>query len=148
VEKVFQIKASQDSIDMATWGYFRKMLQKLSIEGMSDEEIGVETISNRTMSVYHVKLCVWRTKAISDYLRVIDGAGDTPGICSVTGPKTAPRIKTTAPGQSKVPAGLPKNMYDTKWLEEQERDRPFYVEDELHISEEVFKLLVLATDSL
>ena len=82
---------------------------------------------------------IWRAEVITDYLRIID---------SLRGPKTAPRIRTATPGQSGAPAGLPRKMYNVQWLEEQERDRPFYVEDELRISEEVFELLVLAADHL
>src|ERR1700690_443160 len=148
VQKVCQIKTSQNSVDVATWVYFHEMLEKLSVGGMSDEELATETISNRTMSVYHVKLCLCRAEAITDYLRIIDSAGDVPGISGLRGPKTAPRIRTATPGQSEAPAGLPRKMYNVQWLEEQERDRLFYVEDELRISEEVFELLVLAADHL
>lgn len=85
------------------------MLDKLSVEGMSDEEPGTATIGNRTIPVFCVKLCLWRAEA----------------------------------GTSGAPTGLPRKMYDGKWLKQQEEDWPFYVEEELQVSEEAFELLVL-----
>ena len=123
------------------------MLDMLSIEGMSDEEPGTETFGNRIIPVFRVKLCLWRAEAVSDYLRVIDSAGeDIRG--RTRGAKTTPRIKTDMPGTSGAPTGLPRKMYDKEWLEQQERDCPFYVEEELRVSEEAFELLVLATENL
>ena len=97
------------------------------------------------MTVFRVKLCLWRAKQISDYLRLIDRAADTPGIRGKAGPKTAPRMKTEQATKTSPPSGLPRTMYDQEWLREQEEKRPMYVEDELRISEAAFELLVLAT---
>ena len=148
MESVIRIKASQESIDLQTWEYFRKLLNKLSIGGMSSEEAGTEKLGDRTLSVYRVKLCLWRAEEIGDYLRIVDNAGNVPGLGATKGAKSAPRVKTTTSGQSGAPAGLPRKMYDPEWLKKEEKERPFYVEDDLRVSEEAFDLLVLATENM
>jgi hypothetical protein len=111
---------------------------------MSSEEAGTETVGGRVVPVFHVKLCVWRAKEISDYFRVIDRTGETTGIRGRAGAKSAPRLKSTTPGRSPAPSDVPRTIYDPEWLSKQERERPLYVRDDLRISEEVFDLLVLA----
>jgi hypothetical protein len=113
---------------------------------MSSEEGIMETIGHRTQPVYRVKLCVWRAPEIGDYLQMIDKAGEP--LRGTKGAKQAPRIRSTIQGRSGAVPKLPRKMYNTEWLEEQERIRPFYVEDELQVSEEAFELLVLATGHL
>jgi hypothetical protein len=148
VERVIQIKASKESIDLPTWEYFRELLNKLSIGGMSSEEGGTEKLGDRTLSVYRVKLCLWRAGEINDYLRIIDNAGELPGIGATRGAKSTPRVKTQTLGQSDAPAGLPRKLYNPEWLKKEETERPFYVEDDLRVSEEAFDLLVLATENI
>jgi hypothetical protein len=148
VEKVIQIKASKEAVDLQTWEYFREILKKLSVGGMSSEEADTEKMGNRTVSVFRVKLCLWRAEEIADYLRIIDNVGEGPGLAGTRGSKSTPRVKTMTPSQSGVPIGLPRKMYNPQWLEAQEKERPFYVQDELRVSEEAFELLVLATGSI
>jgi hypothetical protein len=112
---------------------------------MSSEEASTEAMGVCVVPVFHVKLCVWRAKEISDYFRVIDRTGDLAGIRGRTGAKPTPRIKSTTHGRSHAPSDLPREMYDPGWLLKEERERPLYVKDDLRISEEVFHLLVLAT---
>jgi hypothetical protein len=45
------VKSKLAMIDMATWEYFHNMLNKLSVGVISDEEPGMETINNWTISV-------------------------------------------------------------------------------------------------
>jgi hypothetical protein len=145
VDRVIQIKASNDDIDLRAWEYFRQILQKLSVGGMSSEEADTDKIGTRTVSLYRVKLCLWRAEAIVDYLRIIDKSAEVPGMVGPRGAHTIPRVKSDSPGRSSAPPGLPRAMYNPGWLETAERERPFYVEDELRVSEEAFELLVLAT---
>jgi len=147
VERVVHIKASKDSVDLPTWEYFRELLNKLSIGGMSSKEAGTKKLGDRTVSVDCVKLCLWRAKEIGDYFRIINNAGEVPGFVATKGAKPTPRVKTMTPCQSGAPAGLPWKMYNHEWLEE-ETERPFYMEDNLRVSEEAFELLVLAIGNI
>lgn len=113
---------------------------------MSSEENGTEKIGDHTIAVFRVKLCIWRAEEITDYLRIIDRSGDVLG--RTRGAKAAPRVKSMKESRSAAPTGLPRKMYNPGWLEKQERERPFYVQDELRISEEVFELLQVVTADL
>jgi hypothetical protein len=93
------------------------------------------------MQVFHVKLHVWRAK---EYFRIIDRAAKLTGIQRRLSAKSAPRVKSTVSRRTPVPSDLLKKIYDPEWLSKQERERPFYVQDDLRISEDVFDLLVLA----
>jgi len=121
------------------------MLEKLSIGGMSSEECDTETVGDRTITAYRVKLCIWRANEISGYLKIIDKAGEYPGMHSTRGAKTALRVQSMSHGKSDAQPGLPRKMYNLEWLGEQERIRPYYVQDELRVSEEAFDLLAHVT---
>jgi hypothetical protein len=148
VERVIEIKKMEGGDELQTWEYFRKLLQYLSVGGMSSEEESVEKIGNRTMPVFLVKWCVWREKGITDYLRHIDKAAGNPALWGKRGSRLTPRIDVEEESTSGVPTGLPRKMYDPTWLAEQEKKRPYFVKEELRVSEEAFELLVLAADDV
>lgn len=141
--RIIAIKCASGAADLRVWEYFREILQKLSINGMSSEEEDTENFGNLTVSVFRVKFCEWRAPEIDMYLSIIDKTGTA--VLGSKGPRAAPRIKTNTPGKSKAPVGLPRKMYRSEWLEEMGSERPFYVRDELQVSEEIFDLLMLAT---
>ena len=110
--------------------------------GMSSEEDDVRQVGSKTVSVFLVKLCFWRAPAITEYLRYIDDTSENVVIRGTRGSKAIPRIRVDSKNTSRVPTGLPHKMYDATWLETQERDDPYYVKEELQVSEEAFELLV------
>jgi hypothetical protein len=120
------------------------MLERLGPEGMSSEEEGVEKMGNINISVFRVKLCVWRVPEFSGYFKYIDKEGGNPAIRGTKGSRILPRFHTEDPGESPAPAGLPRKMYSPAWLDRQESSRPSWVVDELQVSREAFELLTSA----
>ena len=150
VEEVISIKTSQNAVDLEAWQYFRKLLEHLSVDGMSSEEDAVQDVGGQKVSVFLIKLCVWRAEEITEYLKFIDAEANNPIFRDRRGvkTKTCPRIPVATPS-SLVPHGLPRNIYHTRWLAGLESRCPDYVLDdsELCVSEEVFELLKLAAPS-
>lgn len=145
IEKVIAIKLGQAAPDLKTWEYFRDMLARLGSDGMSSEDEGVEKVGNVNVSVFRVRLCVWRAAEISEYFKFVDKEGDSIAIRGAKGSRMLPRLHTEEPGVSPAPAGLPRKMYSPAWLGRQESTRPGWVVDELQVSKEAFELLTFAT---
>jgi hypothetical protein len=143
VEEVIVIKTSQSAVDLEAWQYFRELLQHLSVDGMSSEEDSVRDVGGQKVTVFLVKLCIWRAEEITQYLKFIDTEANNPLSCDKRGVKACPRIPASTPS-SLVPHGLPRNLYHSQWLAELESRCPDYVLDELRVSEEAFELLKLA----
>lgn len=142
VEEVIVIKTSQNAVDLEAWQYFRELLQHLSVDGMSSEEDSVRDVGDQKVTVFLVKLCVWRAEEITQYLKFIDAEANNAIFSDKRGVKACPRIPVPTAG-SLVPRGLPRNIYHSQWLADLESRCPDYVLDELCISEEVFTLLKL-----
>jgi len=113
------------------------MLELLSVDGMSLEEEDTRSVSDRTVTVYLVKLCIWRADEITQYLKIIDRGAENPALHQHRGSRACPRIPCDEQGIT-VPSGLPRKMYSLQWLGEIEVNRPNYVEDVLQVSEEAF----------
>lgn len=112
---------------------------------MSSEEEGVEKMGNVNVSVFRVKLCVWRTAEIGEYFKLIDKEGDSTAIRGTKGNRMLPRLHSEELGVSPAPVGLPRKMYSPAWLGRQESSRPGWVIEELQVSREAFELLTFAT---
>ena len=143
VKEVIAIKTSQNAVDLEAWQYFRKLLEYLSVDGMSSEEDAVRDVGGQKLSVFQVKLCVWRAEEVTEYLKFIDAEANNPIFRDHRGVKACPRISVDTPS-FRVPHGLPRNMHHPGWLADLESRCPDYVLDELCVSEEVFELLKLA----
>jgi hypothetical protein len=146
VEEVIVIKTSQSAVDLEAWQYFRELLEYLSVDGMSSEEDAVRDVGGQKVTVFLVKLCVWRAEEIKEYLKFIDTEANNAIFHDKRGGKACPRISVPTPS-SLVPHGLPRNIYHSQWLADLEIRCPDYVLDELHVSEEAFELLRLAAPS-
>ena len=136
------IKTSQNAVDLATWQYFQKVLEYLTLNGMSSEEKGIRKVGDRTVPMFLVKLCTWHAEEISTYLRYIDNAAENSALHSTRGSKSLSRFKVE---ETVALTGLPHKMYNPTWLANQEKEKPYYVKEIFQISEEAFDLLVLAT---
>lgn len=146
VEEVITIKTSQNAVDLEAWQYFRELLERLSVDGMSSEEDAVRDVGGLKVTVFLVKLCVWRAEEITQYLKFIDTEANNPIFRDNRGVKACTRIPVATPS-SLVPHGLPRNIYHTRWLADLESRCPDFVLDELCVSEEAFELLKLAAPS-
>ncbi|KAF9548079.1 hypothetical protein CPC08DRAFT_769319 [Agrocybe pediades] len=142
VTRVIQIKTSESHPDLDTWCYFRELLLKLGVDGMSSEEEGTTKIDDVHVPVFYVKLCIWRAPVITDYLKSIDKESQNTAIRPTRGSKCHPRMYTDDPGSTLAPKGLPSCLYDTDWLRaEEDAKGKEWIEEELEVSKEVFELL-------
>ncbi|KAJ6465654.1 hypothetical protein C8R47DRAFT_1079259 [Mycena vitilis] len=139
IENVIELKLIKNSPDLPFWRLVHRILHLLDVSGMSSEEGAVRDVGGLVVNVYIVKMCVWRSSTVGDYLRIVDDAGK-----KMKTTKGWNRIRNGTVGKSAARPGLPRNMYDAKWLEAQ---HPDYVE-ELEISKEVFEFMVAATSNI
>ncbi|KAJ7752231.1 hypothetical protein DFH07DRAFT_960667 [Mycena maculata] len=139
VKKIVLMKSHKGDPDLATWKFFKTMLEYLDVAGMSEEDSEVRILCEKPVNTFTVRLCAWRAPPIADYLRLIDETGQT-----LKKTNAAPRIRDGGAGTSPAPEGLPRKMYDEAWLSNQPAS---YIED-LNISAEVFEFLVAATSSI
>jgi hypothetical protein len=90
-------QTSQNTVDLEAWQYFRKLLEYLSIDGMSSEEAAVRDIGGQKVTVFLIKLCVWRTEEITEYLKFIDIEANNPIFQDRRGVKACARIPVDTP---------------------------------------------------
>ncbi|KAJ7237287.1 hypothetical protein B0H12DRAFT_1238248 [Mycena haematopus] len=136
VEKVLRIKTIQGQPDVRTWEFFQTLLQRLDIAGMSSEDAEVRVFDGRPVNTFRIRFCAWRAPPITDYLRMIDDAGQ-----DLKKTNASPRTRDGPEGRSAPPKGLPLKMYDETWLSRQHDN---FIED-LEVSADVFEFLVAAT---
>ncbi|KAF8184618.1 hypothetical protein K438DRAFT_1766304 [Mycena galopus ATCC 62051] len=139
IERMIVMKTNQSAPDLAIWTYFKTVVEHLDIDGMSSEDPEVAVLEGKPINVYRVRLCSWRAQPITEYLRMIDDAGQQSQKTNA-----GPRIRNGGEGRRAPPKGLPRKMYDEQWLAAQ---HPSYIE-ELEISQEAFQFLVAATTSM
>jgi hypothetical protein len=141
VQLTLKLKDDQE-VDVGTWQYLQDLLERLGKDGMSSEEEGVHDLGTTVVSVYYVKLCVWRAKPITDYMLLIDRSAAE--VKTSKGGSSGPRIRanTNPIGTTAAPPGLPRKMYDEQWLAEREKNAPYWVSTTLRVSEEAFQFLV------
>lgn len=108
------------------------MLEKLDVDGMSEEEEDVRRVDNVDVNVFKVKKCAWRAPAITDYLKYVDNMGAHQAVASKHA-RPNPRFRTDEEGTRPAPKGLPVKMYNARWLDKQRV--------EMEVSEENFELL-------
>lgn len=119
------------------------MLEYLSVDGMSSEEDSAKEVGGMTVTVFLVKLCVWRVEEVTEYLGLIDKQGRNLAIDGNRGSKACPRISSNITGTT-FPTGLPRNMYNPLWLQQMNSRRPDFESEVLRVSEEAFELLRVA----
>ncbi|KAG6905185.1 hypothetical protein DXG01_004380, partial [Tephrocybe rancida] len=146
-KNILALKSNQEAPDTETWDYFVKLLNRLDVAGMSSEEEGSVNERGYVRSLFLVHICPWRATEITGYMDIIDKAANTPGIRSVRGSKPLQRVTSEVVSTSKAPSGLPRAMYDPRWLENMQNSCTSDYE-ELEVSEEAFDLLVLAAERL
>ncbi len=144
ITHVIELKICNGDADLPTWNYFKTLLERLDVNGMSSEEDSIQKLGRITTHVYLVKVCEWRAVEVADYLKIIDDMGDEPSFQSNAGSKRFTRIRSGEVGDGVAVQGLPECWYNPQWLETL-KVREI---DELQISEEAFHLLTVATERL
>ncbi|KAK0431487.1 hypothetical protein EV421DRAFT_1743089 [Armillaria borealis] len=117
------------------------ILDLLGVHGMSPEESGVHTIDNKLRRIFIIRLYVWRSVEVTEYLKIIDNE-DTNMRSSSQGPDVHPRIPIAEAVSYPAPRGLPRALYSKEWLEKLSKHRI----DELRISKEAFDILSLVVE--
>ncbi|KAJ7604972.1 hypothetical protein FB45DRAFT_1042883 [Roridomyces roridus] len=133
--------------DVAAWERILEMLEWLGEGGMSSEEEAEMSFSGTKVTVFKIKLCIWREPQVADYLSLIDAQTEKNKKKQRNrGPKAAPRMwrPENGYGTAYAPIGLPKSLYNSEWLK---AATPALLR-ELNVSKEAFQLLVAATDRM
>ncbi|KAJ6609003.1 hypothetical protein B0H10DRAFT_1954960 [Mycena sp. CBHHK59/15] len=143
ITEVVELKVLNVVADLATWKHLSEILCYLGVEGMSSSEEDCAVVGEAIIRTYIIKLSVWRTPEIADYMRIVDKAAECMRINKGVNP--ASRCVTGLEG--KAPKGLPECMYNPEWLAKQKESRPLYY-DSLKVSKEAFSLLVAATSRM
>ncbi|KAK7051770.1 hypothetical protein R3P38DRAFT_2502236 [Favolaschia claudopus] len=120
LEAVIALKEAENADDLPTWIRLLELLDYLEGEGMSEEEEKPCMIKGQKIKTFKIKLCVWREASVAKYMN----------------------IRTEEIGRRPAPKGLPRSLYDSKWLASQSPKQLM----ELEVSEDVFALFVAATD--
>ncbi|KAF7325261.1 hypothetical protein MSAN_02516000 [Mycena sanguinolenta] len=129
------------------WEFLQELLKRLPTQAMSSEEVsdralrveGVLTI----VKVHKILICPWRHEKIAKYMEWVDETGRR---MKTKSDSARTRIRIKKEGNSLPPPNLPLGVYSEQWLEE-ERAYDDDLDNTLHISGEVFKLLKLASKS-
>ncbi|KAF7334173.1 hypothetical protein MVEN_02323500 [Mycena venus] len=145
VVKMISIRTVSGEPDLEFWRFLQRVLKYLGVRGMSSEEGDTQNVGGYIQSVYKVKLCVWRSTTITDYLRIVDERHAK--MRTRRGNEGHRRVHINEPGRSLPPTGMPLKMFDEGWLAMQCQRNPDW-EEELEISGEAFELMVAATSSL
>lgn len=134
--------AKQDRTSADTWKWFKDdLLPELDKGGMSSEEdepaeVIVGNI-RKVQTVHGIKICAWRAPKITDYLKMIDEAGE--GVL-VKRTNKRMRIRGTKESTSEPPHGLPRALYNEAWLTQRKPYVPD-IETQLDIAEKEFTLM-------
>lgn len=125
------------------WSYLVRLLELLSVNGMSDEEGTVVSLpTGQTARAYNILLCRWRAPVVTEYMMQIDKA--TKERENQRGNRAQPRVRTVVESARDAPTGLPRALYNQEWLSEHE---DWWVEEVLRVSPIAFELLLAAAGS-
>ncbi|KAJ7836741.1 hypothetical protein B0H13DRAFT_2368576 [Mycena leptocephala] len=140
-----EIKTQRGEADIGAWERLLAIIQKLGVMGMSSEEEDEAEFEGEPMTIYRVKICIWRNPDIVDYMRFVNKQRKLDANqCGNLGPNKMRRMHTQDFGTSRAPTGLPECIYNNTWLKELQ---PLEYED-LQVSKEVFEMLVAATSRM
>lgn len=137
------MKEAEGASDLATWKRALELLEYLQSEGMSEEEEIPRTINGQRVKSFKILLCVWREPDVAKMMHLVDVQGRRFEEIH-NGTKAAPRERSKDIGKRPAPQGLPKCLYDSKWLAAQS---PAQLK-ELKVSKDAFALFVAATERM
>ncbi|KAJ7615271.1 hypothetical protein DFH06DRAFT_1343734 [Mycena polygramma] len=143
VGAVIALKEVEGASDLATWKRALELLEYLQSEGMSEEEEIPRTINGQKVKAFKILLCVWREPDVAKMMHLVDVQGRRFEEIH-NGTKSAPRERSKDIGKRPAPQGLPKCLYDSKWLASQS---PTQLK-ELKVSKDAFALFVAATERM
>ncbi|KAJ6540098.1 hypothetical protein B0H10DRAFT_2245297 [Mycena sp. CBHHK59/15] len=124
-----ELKKDSGARDIETWKRLLELITYLGISGMSSEDEDTIESTGQMITIFKVKLCVWRAPEVVDYLGFVDAE--------------TKMLKTQDPhrgGHDREPECL----YDSAWLKDQTRT----FRQDLEISKEAFSLFVAATSRM
>ncbi|KAF7300377.1 hypothetical protein HMN09_00921000 [Mycena chlorophos] len=115
-----EIKAQSKAPDLETWKTLLKIVKRLGSTGMSSEEEDEVEVDDKKITVYRVKICVWRAPEVVGYLGFADKQHALFKTTS-RGAHATPRIRESPAkrGVADAPRRLPKALYNEKWLKKQ-----------------------------
>ena len=149
--KIYIVKQKKDRNNskirdkIAAWKFLGELLKRLPTQAMSSEEVDERDVAvdgvTAIVKVHKVMICPWRHERIRQYMQWVDETGQRMKIKSDS---ARPRVRVEEEGQSLPPPKLPLGVYSEEWLAD-EKQYDDDLENTLEISDEVFKLLKLAS---
>jgi hypothetical protein len=125
--------------------YLQDVVKRLGVDGQSSDEDDMQVDEDTSISVFVVKECVWRSKHMTAYMKVIDKLKEN-FLKGVGGANPTPRLRGYRQ-QSTIPVcGLPRTMYNAEWLAQKEKESPEWVKACLNVSDQEFELLEIVLD--
>lgn len=120
------------------WAWLEKLLDRLGLDGMSSEGSDIEQDS--IQSTFMVKRLPWRRR-MERHMDLIDETRSQSAIVfGRQGSKPSPRVRgENQPDSDRVCIGLPRELYDTTWL----NGLPADARRKLNISDDPFEWLDL-----
>ncbi|KAJ7051572.1 RNA recognition motif of the spliceosomal PrP8-domain-containing protein [Mycena amicta] len=131
----------KDAAQVAKLRFIQQLVENLSVDGMSSEDDKPGKIGETIVTVHLVALSPWRNPVATKFLHWLDDNAQT----TMRTQTARPRIRSDVKSPSAAPTGLPRSLYDEKWLaEEIEIDDCF--EEQLEISQNAFEMLEWDTE--
>ncbi|KAJ7055421.1 hypothetical protein C8F01DRAFT_1373586 [Mycena amicta] len=126
----------KDVAQVAKLRFIKQLVAKLGVDGMSSEDDKPGKIGETIVTLHLVAISPWCNPVATNFLHWLDDNAQT----TMRTQTARPRIRSDTKSPSDAPTGLPRILYDEKWLaEEKEIDDSF--EEQLEISEEAFEML-------
>lgn len=144
--KTARICAQEGEPDASAWQQLVRLLERLSVDGMSDEEpTSLSLFNGGRVRGYRVLFCHWRAPEIANYMNTIDNetTARQGRRLNKRGTTSLPRTRVHEKSTRDVPKRLPRAFYDREYLAAQSG---WFVDEVLQVSEETFDLLVAAVD--
>ncbi|KAJ6491152.1 hypothetical protein C8R45DRAFT_928977 [Mycena sanguinolenta] len=149
--KILLVKPRKDGSNreirdkIAAWRFLEALLKLLPTQAMSSEEVDNRDVTvdrvTATVKIHKVMICPWCHERIRHYMQWVDETGLS---MKINSDSTRPRVWVEEEGQSLPPPQLLLGVYSEQWLAE-EREYDDDLDNTLEISNEVFKLLKLAS---
>jgi len=140
LEKVIDIKESEDAADTPIWKWLRRLIKTLGEEGTSSDESDVDEQTGHT--IYRVHKMPWRRNVDFEISMVDKMRFRDKDLFSNKGSKPSPRLRSDRNQDSSrktPPKGLPKAVYNNEWIAKQSR----LEKRRLEISKEPFEWMTL-----
>ena len=122
LEKMIDIKESEDATDTPIWIWLRRLIKTLGEEGTSSDESDVDEQTGYT--IYRVHKMLWRRNVNFEISMINKLRFQDKELFSNKGSKPLPRLRNDRNDDSSretPPKGLPRAVYNNDWIAKRSR---------------------------